>query len=100
MNTAIKRAQTLAGDALEQAVQSGVARALASRQAAVELTGADIDRVSGGVAISDFMRAGGRPVDLGLVTGPELNQAINPAANPSLAGVQVPGALQTAGMVV
>jgi len=46
------------------------------------------------------MRAGGRPVDPGLVTGPELNQAINPAANPSLAGVQVPGALQTAGMVV
>ena len=34
MNTAIKRAQTLAGDALEQAVQSGVARAMASRQAA------------------------------------------------------------------
>jgi hypothetical protein len=97
MNTATKRAQTLAGDALEQAVQSGVARAMASRQAAgVEMSGADIDRVSGGLALSEFMRAGGRPIDLGLVTGPELN----PATNPALPAGQIAGALQNAGMVV
>jgi hypothetical protein len=97
MNNAIKRAQTLAGDALEQAAQSGVARAMASRQAAgVELTGTDIDRVSGGlVGLTDFTRAGGRPVDFGLVNNP----AINPATNPVLPDVQV-GALQNAGMVV
>ena len=97
MNTAIKRAQTLAGDALEQAAQSGVARALASRQAAgVELTGADIDRVSGGLGLSEFMRAGGRPLDLGLVTSP----VIDPATSPALPAVQAPGALQNVGMVV
>jgi hypothetical protein len=92
MNTAIKRAQTLAGDALEQAAQIGVARAMASRRAAgVELTGTDIDQVSGGLEMSPAIRCGGRAVDAGLVTGP--------ATNPVLPAVQT-GALQNFGMVV
>ena len=92
MNTATKRAQTLAGDALEQAAQSGVARAMASRQAAgVDLTGAQIDQVSGGLVISPAMRCGGFPIDPGLANGP--------ASNPVLPAVQI-GALQNAGMVV
>jgi hypothetical protein len=81
MNTAIKRAQTLAGDALEQATQAAVARATASRQAAgAELTGADIDRVSGGLVLPPVIRAGGFPVDPRLISGP--------ATNPVLPAVQ------------
>ena len=91
MNTAIKRAQTLAGHALEQAAQSGVARAIASRQAAgIELNVSDIDQVSGGF-MSEVMPCGGKRIDAGLVS--------SPITNPVLPAEQI-GALQNVGMVV
>ena len=93
MNTAIKRAHTLAGDALQQAAMAGVARAKASRQTAgVELTGADVNQVSGGLMLSPVIRCGGFPVDPGLVTGP--------AINPVLPAAPAPTVLQNAGTVV
>ena len=82
MNIASKRAQKVANDALEQAAQSGVARAIAARQAAgVELIAGDVAQVSGGAFMTDFIRAGGIPPMPFLA-------AVNPATNPELPGAQ------------
>ena len=52
MNMASKRAQKVANDALVQAALSGVARAIAARQAAgVELSAGDVAQVSGGALV-------------------------------------------------
>lgn len=82
MNTASKRAQKVSNDALEQAAQSGVARAIAARQAAgVELTAADVNQVSGGLLLPPGITTGRIPVNPWLVGG-------SPATNPVLPGVQ------------
>jgi len=93
MNTASKRAQKVSNDALEQAAQSGVARAIAARQAAgIELTGADVNQVSGGFFP---IRQGGIPVDPWLVSGPVTN-----AVQPAVQGLgAAAGAVQGIGMV-
>jgi hypothetical protein len=92
MNIASKRAQKVANDALEQAAQSGVARAIAARQAAgVELTAGDVAQVSGGAFAIDFTRAGGiPPFALVAASNPTINPAttIGSAVNPSLPAVQ------------
>jgi hypothetical protein len=94
MNTASKRAQKVSNDALEQAAQSGVARAIAARQAAgVELTAADVGQVSGG--LFPIIRQGGIPVDPWLAGGP----AVNPVL-PTVQGLGAgAGAVQGIGMV-
>ena len=90
MSNASKRAQTVANGALEQAAQSGVARAIAARKAAgVELTGADIEQVSGGLG-APLIINGSRPFDLGLVTA-------QPDTNITLPAVQSLGAVQGLG---
>ena len=94
MNTALKRAHKVSNDALEQAAQSGVARAIAARQAAgVELTAADVGQVSGG--LFPIIRQGGIPVDPWLVSGPVTN-----AVQPAVQGLgAAAGAVQGIGMV-
>ena len=80
MNTASKRAQKVGNDALAQAAQSGVARAIAARQAAgVELSAADVAQVSGGALVVPGIRAGGIP-PLALLA------ATNPTTSPTLPG--------------
>jgi hypothetical protein len=88
MNIASKRAQKVANDALEQAAQSGVARAIAARQAAgAELTAGDIAQVSGGAF--KFDRAGGMPAfELLAGINPATSPVVNPAANAVLPAVQ------------
>ena len=92
MNIASKRAHKVANDALEQAAQLGVARAIASRQTAgIELNVSDIDQVSGGFMMAEVMPCGGKRIDAGLLNGP--------ITNPVVPAEQI-GALQNVGMVV
>jgi hypothetical protein len=84
MKTASKRAQRVNSDALEQAAQSGVARAIAARKAAgVELTGTDVSKVSGGFGTF-------------LINGGELASLVNqqPQANVSVSAIQTLGSAQ------
>jgi hypothetical protein len=95
MNMASKRAQKVSNDALVQAALSGVARAIAARQAAgIELSAGDVAQVSGGAFITDLIRAGGIPPLPFLAA---VNPATNPATNPELPSVQ---SLGTQGMAV
>jgi hypothetical protein len=89
MNTASKRAQKIAGNALEQAARSGVARALAAREnAGVDLTAGDLAQVSGGGFAVQGIRAGGIPALMAI--NPAANPAINPAP-PAVQGFATPG---------
>jgi hypothetical protein len=87
MTYASKRAQRLNQDALEHAVETGVARAIAARKVAgVELTANDIDNVSGGLLFGPIIN-GGRLADLGLFTTQPQTNVLSPAAQ-QLGGLQ------------
>jgi hypothetical protein len=106
MTNATKRAQRLTKDALENAAQNGVERALAARQlAGVELSANDIDNVSGGLLAGPIIN-GGRPFDISLITAQPETQVITPVvqelggvAGGGLAGGGIAGIAGAQGMV-
>jgi hypothetical protein len=85
MSDVLKQPKRLMAQAIEQAAQNGVARAIESRKAAgVELSAGDVDQVSGG-AMLNWQIAGGDLLGV-------LRAVQTPVANPVAQGANIAGA--------